>query len=90
MQEVFWRSYFKGWLKPRPSILITYQKGLTDALNRLKKERATATNYLDAVSGRSGIDGFDGWALELVEKGYLQNRARIWFASVWILTLRLP
>jgi deoxyribodipyrimidine photo-lyase len=27
---------------------------------------------------------------ELVETGYLHNHARMWFASIWIFTLRLP
>ncbi len=90
VQEVFWRSYFKGWLEQRHSIWSTYQKGLADALNRLEEGQAMATNVQDAVSGRSGIDGFDKWALELVEKGYLHNHARMWFASIWIFTLRLP
>ena len=29
-------------------------------------------------------------AHELVETGYLHNHARMWFASIWIFTLRLP
>lgn len=38
----------------------------------------------------TGIDCFDAWARELVETGYLHNHARMWFASIWIFTLRLP
>jgi deoxyribodipyrimidine photo-lyase len=33
---------------------------------------------------------FDAWAGELVEHGYLHNHTRMWFASIWIFTLRLP
>jgi deoxyribodipyrimidine photo-lyase len=40
--------------------------------------------------GETGIDGFDDWAQELVATGYLHNHARMWFASIWIFTLRLP
>jgi hypothetical protein len=43
-----------------------------------------------ALAGRSGIAGFDHWARELVATGYLHNHARMWFASIWIFTLRLP
>ncbi len=42
------------------------------------------------IAGRTGIEGFDDWARELVELGYLHNHARMWFASIWIFTLRLP
>ncbi|MEO0918211.1 MAG: FAD-binding domain-containing protein, partial [Pseudomonadota bacterium] len=35
-------------------------------------------------------EGFDDWAQELVETGYLHNHSRMWFASIWIFTLRLP
>ena len=40
--------------------------------------------------GATGIDCFDAWARELVATGYLHNHARMWFASIWIFTLRLP
>ena len=43
-----------------------------------------------ALAGRTAIAGFDDWAQELVETGYLHNHARMWFASIWIFTLRLP
>ena len=38
----------------------------------------------------TGIEGFDDWARELVDTGYMHNHARMWFASIWIFTLRLP
>jgi deoxyribodipyrimidine photo-lyase len=44
----------------------------------------------DAGNGLTGIEGFDDWARELVATGYLHNHARMWFASIWIFTLRLP
>ncbi|MEM9371729.1 MAG: FAD-binding domain-containing protein, partial [Pseudomonadota bacterium] len=47
-------------------------------------------DYRDAIAGTAGIDGFDQWARELVQTGYLHNHARMWFASIWIFTLRLP
>ncbi len=45
---------------------------------------------LAAESGATGIEGFDEWAHELVQTGYLHNHARMWFASIWIFTLKLP
>ena len=37
-----------------------------------------------------GIEGFDHWAKELAETGYLHNHARMSFASIWLFTLKLP
>jgi len=90
VQEVFWRTYFKGWLEQRPSVWVSYQHDLLDALNRLEQHPDLRANYKDAVSGRTGIDCFDHWVRELETTGYLHNHARMWFASIWIFTLRLP
>lgn len=90
IQEVFWRTYFKGWLEQRPTVWDTYQSGLEAALQQIDQDRAMAMDYQDAVAGRIGIDGFDQWAQELVTTGYMHNHARMWFASIWIFTLRLP
>lgn len=86
VQEVFWRSYFKGWLEQHPSVWTAYQDGLMRALNTGAHQAA----YADAMAGRTGIACFDHWARELVKTGYLHNHARMWFASIWIFTLRLP
>ncbi|MEM8970519.1 MAG: FAD-binding domain-containing protein [Pseudomonadota bacterium] len=90
IQEVFWRTYFKGWLEQRPSVWTAYQNGVAQGLRALEKDRVMAIDYEGAIEGRSGIDGFDQWARELVATGYLHNHARMWFASIWIFTLRLP
>ena len=88
VQEVYWRTYWKGWLELRPSVWARYTASVAPALDALSTaERAT---YDAAVAGRTGIEGFDDWARELVELGYLHNHARMWFASIWIFTLRLP
>ncbi|WP_293573001.1 FAD-binding domain-containing protein [Phaeobacter sp.] len=86
VSEVFWRGYFKGWLQHRPSVWARYQQQLPDLLDNA----ASRQDYSDAVAGRTGIDCFDHWARELVETGYLHNHARMWFASIWMFTLRLP
>ncbi|MCA1943125.1 MAG: hypothetical protein LDL15_05910, partial [Yonghaparkia sp.] len=88
VQEVYWRTYWKGWLERRPSVWTRYAASVAPTLDTLSA--ADRTTYDDAVAGRTGIDGFDHWARELVETGYLHNHARMWFASIWIFTLRLP
>jgi len=88
VQEVYWRTYWKGWLELRPSVWARYTFSIEPALAGLSA--AERASYDDAVAGRTGIEGFDDWARELVEHGYLHNHARMWFASIWIFTLQLP
>ncbi|OBV11651.1 FAD-binding domain-containing protein [Erythrobacter dokdonensis] len=87
--EVFWRIYFKGYLEQRPSIWTSYLAGRDDALAALERNAGLCTAYGEATEGRTGIEAFDVWARELVETGYLHNHARMWFASIWIFTLKL-
>lgn len=88
VQEVYWRTYWKGWLECRPSVWTRYAASVAPIFDALSAaERVT---YDDAIAGRTGIAGFDDWARELAETGYLHNHARMWFASIWIFTLRLP
>jgi deoxyribodipyrimidine photo-lyase len=84
IQEVFWRTYWKGWLEMRPAIWEHYLSEREAALANLPE------GYQAAIEGRTGIDGFDDWARDLVETGWLHNHARMWFASIWIFTLKLP
>jgi deoxyribodipyrimidine photo-lyase len=84
IQEVFWRTYWKGWLEMRPAI---WDHFLTEREAALADPPA---DYDAAIEGRTGIEGFDDWAQELVQTGWLHNHARMWFASIWIFTLRLP
>lgn len=86
VQEVLWRTYWKGWLEMRPGIWTRFLAERDQQRERLRNVRALE----QAEAGRTGIEGFDDWARELVETGYLHNHARMWFASIWIFTLRLP
>ena len=90
IQEVYWRTYFKGWLEQRPQVWRDYETARDRSLAALAANKGLATAYDQAVAGTTGIDAFDAFALELVETGYLHNHARMWFASIWIFTLRLP
>ena len=90
IQEVFWRGYFKGWLEHRPEVWQRYRRRVTDLLGQLETDAALHARYEEAVGGHTGIACFDAWVQELVETNYLHNHARMWFASIWIFTLRLP
>lgn len=90
VQEVFWRGYWKGWLEQRPSVWAEYRADVRRETTALATSGGLRRAFEDAVAGRTGIACFDAWARELVETGYLHNHARMWFASIWIFTLRLP
>ena len=90
IQEVCWRTYWKGWLELRPSVWADYKRECAQAWAALSEDQALRQRYETAVEGRTGIEGFDDWAAELIETGYLHNHARMWFASIWIFTLNLP
>jgi len=90
IQEVCWRTYFKGWLERRPSIWADYLSELEREHARLRSDSKLAARYERAIEGGTGFDCFDGWTRELMETGYLHNHARMWFASIWIFTLELP
>ncbi|MEG3155550.1 FAD-binding domain-containing protein [Sphingomonas sp. RB1R13] len=87
LQEVLWRTYWKGWLELRPVIWDRY----VDEVAALHVQTGGwRVAYAQALSGSTGIDCFDAWVHELADYGYLHNHARMWFASIWIFTLRLP
>ena len=90
IEEVFWRTYWKGWLELRPAIWESYRIDVQHALDRIATEGGLRADWEAACRGETGIDAFDHWARELVDTGYLHNHARMWFASIWIFTLRLP
>ncbi len=86
IQEVLWRTYWKGWLELRPTVW-------TDYLNELKKIREEFkdnADYKKAIEGNTNIECFNEWVNELKENNYLHNHARMWFASIWVFTLELP
>ncbi|MCJ1697167.1 DNA photolyase [Rathayibacter caricis] len=85
VQEVFWRTYWKGWLEQNPEVWRRYRREVDELA-----AAGLPSGYRDAIGGRSGIDAMDAWVRELVETGYLHNHTRMWFASIWIFTLELP
>ena len=86
IQEVLWRTYWKGWLELRPNVWADY----LIELNGLRNEFKNNQNYLNAIKGKTNIECFNEWVSELKENNYLHNHTRMWFASIWIFTLGLP
>ena len=82
IQEIFWRIYWKGWLEMRPKVW-------TDFVEDSKNIENT-NEYEKAINGETNIDCFNDWIKELKENNYLHNHTRMWFASIWIFTLKLP
>jgi deoxyribodipyrimidine photo-lyase len=90
IQEVFWRTYWKGWLEMRPGVWTRYRADVTRLLHAAGADTTLGHAIAKAEGGQTGIEGFDDWARELVQTGWLHNHARMWFASIWIFTLKLP
>ena len=86
IQEVLWRVYWKGWLELRPNVWSDYLIELDNVRNQFKNNQ----NYLDAIEGKTEIECFNQWVVELKDNNYLHNHTRMWFASIWIFTLELP
>ena len=72
IQEIFWRTYWRGWLELHPQVYFEFQ-------NNMKTYE---------ILNKTGIKCFDNWTDELIETGYLHNHARMWYASIWIFTLK--
>ena len=86
IQEVLWRTYWKGWLELRPNVWSDYLL----ELNKIRENYKNNPNYNDALEGKTNIECFNAWVNELKENNYLHNHTRMWFASIWIFTLELP
>ncbi len=86
IQEVLWRTYWKGWLELRPNVWTDYLVNLTNVREKFKNNK----EYLNAIEGNTNIECFNEWVKELKENNYLHNHTRMWFASIWIFTLDLP
>ncbi|MEM1296825.1 MAG: FAD-binding domain-containing protein [Verrucomicrobiota bacterium] len=84
VQEVYWRSYWKGWLEMRPIMWRRYLDELEKVSDSDRQRAASVMN------GESGVQIMDHFARELVETGYMHNHARMWFASFWVHVMRLP
>ena len=72
VQEIFWRTYWRGWLEFHPKVYAEFDK-------KIKQYE---------IPKKTGIKCFDHWTEELLDTGYLHNHARMWYASIWIFTLK--
>ena len=82
IQEVFWRTYWKAWLELRPRVWTDYKL--------LIEKNDKNQLYEKIISLNTGIDCFDAWTEELLQTNYLHNHARMWYASIWVHTLKIP
>lgn len=88
VQEVCWRSYWKGWLEMRPQVWRSWRQRVHEL--RMSLPNDVLTRAQEVSEGRSGVAVMDHFARELRETGYLHNHARMWWASFWIHSERLP
>ena len=88
VQEVCWRSYWKGWLEMRPQVWRSWRLRVNELRASLPND--VLTRAQEVSEGRSGVAIMDHFAKELRETGYLHNHARMWWASFWIHVERLP
>ncbi|MDB4861276.1 hypothetical protein OAI01_06910 [Alphaproteobacteria bacterium] len=86
IQEIYWRTYWKGWLEHRPDV---YDDYLTQR-NELLKNLSNTIKYQKAIEGETHLTFFNDWVKKIKKDGYLHNHIRMWFASIWIFTLELP
>ena len=86
IQEIMWRTFWKGWMELRPDVWADYLL----ELNQIREKYKNDQDYKKAVEGSTEIQCFNEWVGELKENNYLHNHARMWFASIWIFTLELP
>jgi hypothetical protein len=79
IQEVCWRTYWKGYLEHHPEVWHSYQESL---------KTLPAINH--ELIKNTDLSFFNEWVVILENTGFLHNHIRMWFASVWIHTLKLP
>lgn len=86
IDEVCWRTYWKGWLEMRPRVWADYLRQRKALLNDFSGNHT----YNDTIAARTGITFLDTLTEDLIRTGYLHNHYRMWYASIWIHTLKLP
>ena len=86
IQEIMWRTFWKGWMELRPDVWTDY----LSELKKIKEKYKDDQSYQKAINGSTDIECFNEWIRELKENNYLHNHTRMWVASIWIFTLELP
>ncbi len=86
VQEIYWRMYFKGNLEQQPGVWEQWRNSVMgDSHDKFTKRAAEKIE-----SGECDVDVINYFSRELVERGYMHNHARMWFAAYWIHTAKLP
>ena len=80
VQEVVWRTYWKGWLEQHPGV---WEDSVRQAA---LSPPPSAAELLAGTSG--GV--MDRFTAELRTTGYLHNHARMWWAAWWCHQHGLP
>jgi deoxyribodipyrimidine photo-lyase len=80
VQEVVWRTYWKGWLEHHPGVWADY-------VRQAAAGPATAAELAAAAPTGGAIQRCTG---ELRATGYLHNHARMWWAAWWCHQQGLP
>lgn len=88
IEEAYWRAYWKGWMEQHPETWDRWAAAVPGV--RANLDDGARSTHEAALAGGTDIDCLNVWARELRETGWLHHRARAWFASIWIFTLRLP
>ena len=89
IQEILWRSYWKGWLEKHNKVWLDYKFEVNNKLTTIVKSNLYEL-YKNALIGKTNLEPFDYWINQLIKTGYLHNHSRMWFASIWIHYFRLP
>ena len=87
IQELVWRSYWRGWLIQHPAVWEYYEQRVNELLPHAAQSLPL---YTQAIEGKTHLSFFNDWVHELKETGYLHNHVRMWFASIWFFTFQLP
>ena len=67
IQEIFWRTYWKGWLEHRPDVYSDY---LLEK-NKLYEEFKNKKYYLNVINANTNLSFFNDWVNDLKNNGYL-------------------
>ena len=57
IQEVLWRTYWKGWLELRPNVWSEY----LIELNKIREDYKNNQDYINALEGKTNIECFNTW-----------------------------
>lgn len=88
IQEILWRTYWKGWLEAHPGVWTGYRARVPALLAGLGGRDRRRFDAI--VAADTGITVMDRFVAELLSTGYLHNHPRMWFASYWIHGEGLP